>query len=171
MARGRFVEFDLGDLDRLVDLLEAAPEIAGEEIYAALTASTALLERDVKELTPTAAGTLRNSVFGEVRVDTAGGLGVVASPLEHAEYVELGTKPHFPPLEPLEDWVRTKGLAQDDADVKRIAFLVARKIAQRGTLAVGMFNRAFAANEANVERIFALHTQRIVDRMASEGAR
>ena len=57
----------------LVNLLEAAPEIAGEEIYAALTASTALIERDVKELTPTAAGTLRNSVFGEVRVDAAGG--------------------------------------------------------------------------------------------------
>lgn len=170
-TRGRLVEFDLGDLDWLVELLQAAPEIAGEELYAAMTACTALIERDVKELTPTANGALRNSIFGEVRLDGQGLLGVVGSPLPYAEYVELGSRPHFPPLEPLEDWVRAKGLAQDEKQVRRAAYLVARAISRRGTLAVGMFNRAASFNEGNVERIFALHTQRVVDRIAEEGAR
>lgn len=168
---GRLLSMDIGDVERLAALLEQAPEIAGEELFAALNAALFVLERDVKELTPTAHGLLRNSIHSQSRIDGDGLLGIVGSPLEYAEYVELGTRPHFPPVEPLQDWVRAKGLASEEREVRNIACMIARAIAVRGTLAVGMFNRAAAFNESNVERIFGLHVQRIAERIAAEGAR
>jgi len=60
------------------------------------------------------------------------------------------------------------GVAEKDAH--GVAFLVARKIAARGTLAIGMFHRTFSANQAKVEQIFAGARQRIAERLTASGA-
>ncbi len=135
-----------------------------DELLAAMTEVDALLQREVAENTPTAFGTLRSSIFSEERIQGDGVLGVVGSPLEHAVYVELGTRPHFPPLEPLEDWVRVKFGYTEEAQVKGTALAIARKIAARGTLAVGMFNRTFRYYQPQIERRFEQAVQRAVDR-------
>ena len=50
----------------------------------------------------------------------------------HAPYLEMGTRPHRPPLQPLIEWAQRKfGVEEDEA--KRIAWAVASKIAKVGT--------------------------------------
>jgi len=78
-------------------------------------------------------GLLRNSVAW--RVPTMEGRtiqGGVGTNVAYALPVELGSRPHWPPLAPIELWVRRK-LRIPDRRAKAVAFLVARKIARRGT--------------------------------------
>lgn len=65
------------------------------------------------------------------------------SSVRHAPYVHFGTKPHWPPREPLVRWAKKKfGLS--DADAKRVGYLVARKIARDGTEAKPFMDHALA---------------------------
>ena len=58
---------------------------------------------------------------------------------EYWKYVEEGTRPHWPPRKPIEDWIRVKPVVPH-ADskgrvpsTKSLAFLIARKISREGT--------------------------------------
>lgn len=46
---------------------------------------------------------------------------------KNGTYLEYGTQPHFPPVEPLEEWAQRHGMP------KGTGFLIARKISERGT--------------------------------------
>jgi len=146
-----------------------APDMAMGMFSTLTQATVAHLEAEVKDRTPTAFGTLRASIFGEVRELPAGVEGVVGTGLSYAPHVEFGTRPHFPPVEPLQDWVRKKFAISDEAEVKSRAFLVARAIAQRGTLAVGMFHTALAANEAQIEHLYERGAVQLIDEMRAAG--
>ena len=58
---------------------------------------------------------------------------------EYWKYVENGTRPHWPPRKPIEDWIRVKPVvphADSKGRVpkpKQLAFLIARKISEKGT--------------------------------------
>lgn len=56
----------------------------------------------------------------------------VGTDLTYAKAVEWGSRPHFPPVAPLELWVRRK-LRVPARRARSVAFLVARKISKRGT--------------------------------------
>ncbi|MBE0627980.1 MAG: hypothetical protein IH603_00010 [Burkholderia vietnamiensis] len=164
------LHYDLTGGEELIGLWGRAPQIVQAELGAAMAEVDALLERGVKEETPTGAsgggaGGLKGSIFSEERIGPENVIGIVGTPLSYAIPVELGTKPHFPPIEPLEDWVRAKLGVREDHEVHSAAFLIARAIARRGTLAVGMFHRTFAANEHEVEERFAQARLRIVERL------
>lgn len=164
-----FVRVEPFGIRQVAGMFNQAPVIALEELLSAMVESDLFLQREVMERTPTAHGLLRNSIFTEERVNADGVIGVVGSPLNYAEYVELGTRPHFPPIEPLIDWVKTKGIATDE-EAEQIAYRIARAIAVRGTLAVGMFNRAFAYGVPQIERRFEMARDRVLERMGSAGA-
>lgn len=112
----------------------------------------------VRELTPVGvfgdAG-LRGSIFGEVREE--GGvldlMGVVSSPLEYAEAVELGTAPHMPPVAPLVRWSEVVLGLSGPAAVSA-AWAVAKNIARRGTTGKFMFARGLAASTPTLQEIF-----------------
>ncbi len=78
----------------------------------------------------------------------------VEANMDYASFVEFGTKPHFPPVEALEDWC-----AKVLGDAK-LAFVVARAISRRGTYAHPFMGPALlenmpvfrAAVEAGVKR-------------------
>lgn len=159
------VEIDLGGFERLAALWRAAPRIAREEVGRAMAQADLLLEREVKDAMPAASGTLRASVFGREEVSDTGAIGVVGSPLAYALPVELGTKPHFPPIEPLVDWVQTR-LGVHGREARSVAFLVARKIARKGTDAAHAFQGAFEREETAVRRIFEAALGRIAERIA-----
>lgn len=72
----------------------------------------------------------------------------VYSDLNYAPYVEFGTRPHFPPLEPIREWCRSRGIDES------AAFPIARSISEFGT-----FERPFLY-PAYREGI-ALHVKRI----------
>lgn len=164
-----FVRIEPFGVERVAGMFGQAPDIVLDELRKAMVESDLFLAREVAERTPTAHGLLRSSIFSEERVTADGVIGVVASPLEHATYVELGTRPHFPPLEPIIDWVKTKGIAPAD-QAESVAYLIARAIAVRGTLAVGMFNRAFAYAQPQIARRFEMARDRALERMRAAGA-
>jgi hypothetical protein len=136
-------------------------EIIRGNLLSALWESILFIEYHVKENTPVGvfgdAG-LRGSIFGEVREDDPLTLlGVVSSPLPYAEAVELGTKPHTPPIAPLILWAeRVLGLSDtaDDKAATKAAYAVRGAIRERGTGGKYMFRRGLEVSRERVERIF-----------------
>lgn len=79
-----------------------------------------------------------------------------------------GTKPHFPPIEPIAKWVVLKGLfrnntgkvttfsrvkksANQTASVNAIAFLIARKISKKGTTGLAFLKLSLQQNTGFIE--------------------
>lgn len=147
--------------ERLEQAFARAPGIVREELHRFVLGATQHLEAEVKDRTPQGAhGLLAQSINSEVGNLADGVLGVVGSPLPYAIPVELGTKPHFPPVQALKDWVRFK-LGKTGTEVRRVAYLVARKIAKRGTKGHFMFLDAFQDSEPELHRQFENTVARI----------
>lgn len=123
---------------------EQAPEIFAQEKAKALTEVGALLEREIRERTPTGAfGLLRPSVGAELFGDKV----QIGTPLEYAEPVEYGSKPHWAPLAAIEYWAERK--LGDVSIARKIWYSIAHK----GTRPVLMFTRGLAMNADKVVRI------------------
>lgn len=145
-----------------------APEILLDELETAMGSSVAYLLRETQENTPTAMGTLRRSFIS--RVDVLASLdavfGEVSSPLPYALPVELGTKPHYPPLEPLITWAEVKlSLADDEAEAAALA--IQRKIGRVGTPGFGMAHFALADGRDTINGEFAAAAQRALLRIGA----
>lgn len=131
-----------------------AASVLADALVPAVFEGSLLLEREVRERTPTSgAGTLRDSI-GALPISISGAVvrGGAGTVLAYAAPVETGSKPHWMPVEPLMDWVRRKlGLAGDEAAdaARRIRFA----IAHRGTPAAHMFRDGTAATEAQIGQI------------------
>lgn len=158
------------DASKLLRALEAAPDIFVEEMAAATTEGSMLLEREVIERTPTSgAGSLRESI-GAMPVEISGVkvTGGVATSIAYAVPVELGSKPHWAPVAPLKDWVERKlGKRGDEAD--EVAQAVRFKIARKGTKGAFMFREGFAATQPQVFAMFDAAAARAIERV--EGGR
>lgn len=151
--------------EQLRQALSRAPEVVRQELSVFMHAATQHLRSEVIDRTPAAMGTLRASIHASVEGSMADGmLGVVGTSQPYALPVELGTKPHMPPVQALEDWVRQK-LGLQGAEVRRVAYLVARKISKVGTKGHFMFRGAFDDNAAEVQRQFDATVSRIAARI------
>ena len=134
-------------IGRIRELARDYPLFVREETEAVLGIITARLEAEVARRTPAGVGGqagLRGSIHGEtVSLSGHSVAGVVGTPLEYGEVVETGRRPgKFPPLAPIELWVRRK-LGVPDAEARGVAFLVARKIARVGFDGAHMFEKAW----------------------------
>lgn len=163
------VAITLNDWTPMRAAMQQSPEIVVSELKAAMYEAEQYLEREVKENTPVGAqGFLRQSVFSETPQllgDTV--LGVVGSPLRYAESVELGTKPHWAPIQPLIDWVEQKlNISPDESE--GVARRIQYKIAHKGTTGAFMFKTAFDRGQDTVNRIFEAAQGRIVQRLAGQ---
>ena len=161
------------DATEVVDLAQAwrqMPDEVSHQLSGATWENLLLLEREIKELTPTGVGGgggLRGSIAAQQPVVSADQVrGVVGTAAAHAVPVELGTKPHFPPIEPLMDWVRAKFGLTDVKAVYGAALSVARAISIRGTVGVGMFHRSFAAQQDHMERRYRQAVEQIAEALA-----
>lgn len=67
----------------------------------------------------------------------------------HAVFMEEGTRPHWPPLQPILEWVERKGLADGD-EAYAVARAVQAKIAEKGTAPRRFFRRAMRRIIADV---------------------
>ena len=86
-------------------------------------------ERTLTRESKVATGALRSSA----RVIQRPGNVKVEYNAKYASVVEFGRRAgKFPPLQPMEDWVKKRGLADDPKEIKQVAFLVSRKIARNG---------------------------------------
>lgn len=50
----------------------------------------------------------------------------------YAEFVEFGSEPHMPPIEPLVGWVKRNLKVSSDSEARSVAFAVAQSIAKHG---------------------------------------
>lgn len=139
---------------RLLELWAQTPERTAVKSREALLSSLLMIEAAAKGNTPTASSVLRNS-FG-VQVLSLGPdniLGAVGTPLDYAVPVELGTKPHHPPIQPLRDWVESK-LHIHESESEAVAHAIAWKIHHHGTEGKFMLRDAMNDNKNAVERVF-----------------
>ncbi len=155
------ISVDMSKIERYAELIAQFPEVLGAHLETASVRSTAFLEAQVKHFISTpfgakppaiAYGFLVNSVYGEPReAPPYGGIVAVHPPADvYAAAVEYGTRPHFPPIAALVPWVKRKFQVKDEAEAESIAFLIARKIAARGTQGHHMFERALASAQGPV---------------------
>lgn len=145
-----------------------APQILLEELETAMGSAVSYLLRETQENTPTAMGTLRRSFIGQVDViamlDSV--FGTVSSPLPYALPVEVGTRPHHPPLEPLITWAQVKlGLAGPEAE--DAARAIQRKIGRLGTMAHGMAHFALRDGRETIQAEIAEGAQRALQRIGA----
>lgn len=109
-------------------------EIIGQTVKEVLAREVTSLLKDLRETLPAASGRLRDSLQISLSQEDNTFRAKIRTDLPYALAVEKGTRPHRPPLAPLISWARgTPGLAGSEKDGRRIAFLVARKIARVGT--------------------------------------
>lgn len=133
---------------------EKAKAIKGPELYRGMQTATLLVLRDAKEEAPVDTGQLRNSLSADIVMPNSRTVqGVVGSNVEHAPYMELGTKPHFPPLAALATWARRHGTNP---------FLVARAIATRGLVPRRYLQKAFEKNRERIKKLIGETVSKIV---------
>lgn len=142
------------DLSEIEELTRKYPEISKNVRISKLTEALMLLEAEVEKGTPYGAGPihLRDAYHTKVNVAGKKVIGILGNPLEHGEPVEMGTKPHFPPIAPIQFWVEKK-LHLEGKEAASVAFLIARAISRRGTKGAKMFETAFEDNEHRVRSI------------------
>lgn len=143
-----------------------APQVTISALLAAMTDATLLLQRESQELMPSASGLTRASISADAFTTPMGVLGVVGSNQPSAAFVELGTRPHMPPIAPIQRWVQDR-LGLSGAEGRRVAWLVARKIARKGTPAQRVFERTLKANQAQVISIFENAAARLASHLGS----
>lgn len=151
-----------------------APGIVLDELATAMGSAMQYLDRETRERTPTDMGTLRSAFITDVQVleSLQAVFGTLSNPLPYALPVELGTRPHYPPLEPLIGWVQRHSQYFDaDADPEEVARGIQRKIGRQGSPAYGMARFALVDGRATIEQEFADAGARITARIADEGAR
>ena len=165
-----YYSIDYGEVTQLRAAYAKAPAIVREELGAAVREADLLLMREVSDLAPVGAGGaagFKGSLFHEESIEDSGVTGLVSTSVQYAVPVELGTRPHFPPIQPLIDWVRAKLAVQEEATARGIAFAIARKISVRGTEAQRPFGRVFQAQEEQVRGIFDAAVGRIAARLGA----
>ena len=157
-------QYRLVGLDVLERLAQRAPDVFDTEMRGFFSWATKLLEGEVVNRTPTAAGALRRSILGRVEVSESGMLGIISTSLDYAPAIEFGTKPHPVSEEgilAIAEWARRqlplgqetgKRMARSalDAEALRVAHAIAWKIRAKGSQGAFMFRDAFAANRVRV---------------------
>ena len=94
-----------------------------------------------------ATGNLYRSVTSEVTLNGQSFIVEFRMP-EYGEYLEQGTKPHFPPIDAILGWIKAKRIVprQDSQGrlptEKQLAYLIARKISEDGTPRTGIYEKA-----------------------------
>jgi len=144
-------KIDDGDLQ---ELIKRYPEVSREVRASKLEEAGLFLQRQIQKRTPEGVGYpvhLRSSI-GFVGVKYGEKI-TIGTPINYAEAVEYGSKPHFPPwLDSLKVWVERK-LGVDSSKSASVAFLIARKISKEGTKGAHMFEEGFKMSEPIIKKM------------------
>jgi hypothetical protein len=120
MAEKAFEIYGFEELTKALDERRMLTDKVYFPLHDAMSEAVQQIEGAAKEDAPVAFGHLRASIGSEVRVTESAIEGVVGTNLGrikdgkllgYAQAVEMGTRPHWVPLEPLVEWVRVKRLA------------------------------------------------------------
>jgi HK97 gp10 family phage protein len=122
-------------------IAQVVKDLRGEAYLRGMREATLLVTRSAKEFAPVDTGRLRASITPEVRRNGDSVTGVVGTNVKYAAAVELGSRPHRPPIGPLKVWARRKGAN---------AYAVAKAIAKQGTKPHRFMQPAFHKDKAAI---------------------
>lgn len=163
------IRIDFTELTRLRTQMAAAPSVVQEELLAAVTEADLLLEREFHEAYGNPPHKASGHTAGTMtHVERVNGLhveGFAGSSSPHIVPVELGTRPHWPNVEALREWVRTKLGITNEKQARGVAFLIGRKISVSGTQGKHIFDATLARVEPQLEHMFAAAQARIASRI------
>lgn len=156
-------QIDVRNNAAIAEAFRQYPQATMAAMTAAMHEATSYLEARIKNESPTAAGLLRDSWFSTVQVGQDRITGTVGTSSSYAIPVELGTKPHMPPIQPLKDWVAVK-LGVEDVD--SVAWAIAHKIKKYGTKGQHTVQTVMEDpdTERTYNRIIEKHLQRVLGR-------
>lgn len=151
---------------RINDVIAALGEDALVQYRTAFEQSLLILKAQAQLNAPVGIGGgagLRGSIEASpVAIGVGEISGAVGTSIGHALPVELGTRPHFPPLQPLIDWVEYKlGIDEEHGGVG-VALKIQRKIGAKGTAPQPFMGTAFESHADNVAAIFQATTDRLL---------
>ena len=135
-------------------------------LQAVLIVQNAVAQRTPVGVSGNARANIKQDIYGSA-LDDEGIFGMVYMPaaITYGKPLEYGSRPHFPPPKALELWVK-RVLRVPDEQVKGVAFLVARKISQRGTEGAHMFEKGWEASEQYVNDIWDAVPDRVIEELA-----
>jgi len=136
-------------------LEQVVADIHGTPIVNAMKDATLLVQRGAKINAPVDTGRLRASITPEIRTMGNEVQGVVGSNVAYAPFMELGTRPHWPPIAALEVWAQRHGTT---------AYLVARAIARKGMKAREFLKKAFEDAKDRIYARFDKAVQEVVNK-------
>lgn len=148
---------------------ERGPAIVNEELGKAVNGATLVFKGTIQPLSPINTGILRQGVQTSITGSGTEIVGKVFDPVAYAMPVEMGSRPHFPPIAPLQLWVRRKLGITDERESRSVAFLIARAISKRGTKAAEFFKRGIDAGRGQAETLFSKANERIASRLVGRG--
>jgi len=154
--------------------LDAFPSALRRAVERGLDRATELLARAVAANAQTPFGVQSTAAFGELARSVTREVGeeagkqvgrvFLAPPADqYGIFVEVGTRPHFPPPAAIEGWVRRRLGVTNDRQARELAFLIGRKIARAGTPGRFFFEQAL---EENQERVLAILEEEIETALA-----
>jgi hypothetical protein len=134
-----------------------------QEITYGVEAVQAKVIEDARVICPTGVtGALSQSIQpGPITITGDNVEATVEVNSDYASYVEWGTRPHFPPIDALKDWA-AKFLGDP-----RLAFIVARAIARRGTHPYNFMGQSILANMSVFVDAVAAGVRRGIEESAS----
>jgi hypothetical protein len=140
---------EIPEIDELRQIWLLAPGIVTEELFGGMEESLLLLVAEIAKETPVDRGYLRTQIQQQTDIDRDG-LNVTGKVTTgnaiYGPAVEHGTQPHWPPADPIEEWVRRKGL-----HLKQLAAIKARRQTARAEL------KAHNANKRNSKKWKSKH--------------
>ena len=136
------------------DIERKLKELTGGPMVQTMRNATLMVHRSARINAPVDTGRLRASITPSVTATAESIKGVVGSNVTYAPYVELGTRPHWPPVSALEPWARRHGTS---------AYLVARAISRRGTKARKFLQRAFEENQTRIITMLETAVKKITE--------
>ena len=148
-------------------LLQTAKDVTKDdgEIVRAVARGTLIIQRGAMMRVPVDRGLLRNSITPEIIVRENTVRGVVGSNREYAAAQELGTKPYWPPFEPILRWAMRKLKAGRKKSVAwGLAVAVQRKIASSGIKAKKFLSEAYTDNLSKIQRIIEKAVSKTVNK-------
>jgi phage gpG-like protein len=137
-----------------------SPDTYRAPIHDFLSKSGLTVEGRAKKRAPVDTGRYRASIKTEVEPLVA----YVGSNLKYAPFIEYGTRPHWPPLSAMQPWARRHGFPSGRGG----AFLVARRIAQRGTKALMVLHSAKDDSMNDIQR-FLKQAAKAIERRITSG--
>jgi len=144
-------------LSELIAGLEKGSSLIKDSVGEAMRKSTELVKQKARRTAGSPPIVFRGELARSIQATVSAMKGKVVAGAKHAPFVEFGTRPHFPPVAPLERWAATKlGSAG-------LGFVIARKIAERGTKAQPFFEPAVDDSLKDIERFFGLAVEKVVD--------